>query len=120
MLIEDLFVPDKLFPADLAIVFGMTSWQRPLMRASELYHVGMAQKVLFTGGFNYHIHAVEATQMAKAAVAAGIPPSDILVEPKATNTTENVVNAVRCIERSIGIGSVHSVLLVAIHFHMRR
>jgi uncharacterized SAM-binding protein YcdF (DUF218 family) len=118
--IDDLFVPDKIFAADLAIVFGMTSWQRPLARGTELYRGGMAQKLLFTGGFNRRIHAVEATEMARAAIAAGIRSSDILIEPEATNTTANIANAYRCIDQSIGIGNLHSVLLVAIHFHMRR
>jgi len=116
----DLFVPDKVFPADVAIVFGITSWQRPVLRAIELYRGGMIQKLLFTGGFNERIHAVEATEMTNAAVDAGIPSCDILVEPEATNTVENVANAYRCIDRSIGIGNLRSVLLVAIHFHMRR
>jgi len=118
--IDDLFVPDKIFPADLAIVFGMTSWQRPLARASELYRSGTAQKLLFTGGFNRRIHVVEAKEMARGAIAAGVQSSDILVEPEATNTAANVANAYRCIDQAIGIGNLRSVLLVAIHFHMRR
>jgi uncharacterized SAM-binding protein YcdF (DUF218 family) len=118
--IDDLFVPDKVFPADIAIVFGITSWQRPVLRAIELYRGGMAQKLLFTGGFNERIHAVEATEMANAAIDAGICSSDILVEPEATNTVENVANAYRCIDQSIGMGKLRSLLLIAIHFHMRR
>jgi uncharacterized SAM-binding protein YcdF (DUF218 family) len=117
---DDLFVPDKVFPAEIAIVFGITSWKRPVSRAIELYRAGMVQKLLFTGGFNERIHAVEATEMTNAAIDAGIRSSDILVEPEATHTVENVVNAYRCIDRSIGIGNLRSLLLVAIHFHMRR
>jgi hypothetical protein len=39
--IDDYFVSDDIFPADLAIVFGMTTWRRPCARAVELYRDGM-------------------------------------------------------------------------------
>jgi uncharacterized SAM-binding protein YcdF (DUF218 family) len=119
-LIDDYFVSDDIFPADLAIVFGMTTWRRPCARAVELYRDGMARKLLFTGGFNRTIQAVEAEEMARGADAAGVPQSDIIIEAEAANTVENVTNARRCIEQSLGIDNIRSVLLVAIHFHMRR
>jgi len=117
---DDYFVPDDIFPADIAIVFGITAWQRACARAVEIYRDGMARKLLFTGGFNRTIEAVEAVEMARGAEAAGVPACDIIVEPKATHTAANVVNAHACIEQTIGIANVNSVLLVAIHFHMRR
>jgi uncharacterized SAM-binding protein YcdF (DUF218 family) len=119
-LTDYIFVDDQLIFADAAIVFGITSWQLPVARAVELYRIGMAKKLIFTGGYNARIQQVEAAQMASAVIAAGIPYSDILIDPQATNTAENVTNALRCIEQSMGIHNVKSILLVAIHFHMRR
>ena len=117
---EYVFLPDEIFPADLAIVFGMSAWRRPLERALQLYHGGAVKRLLFTGGYNRRIEVVEASEMARAAIAGGVQACDILVEQRSTNTAENVANALRLIETSIGIESVASILLVAIHFHVRR
>jgi len=114
------FIPDDIFPADIAIVFGITAWQRASARAVEIYRDGSARKLLFTGGFNRAIGAIEAAEMARGAEAAGVPADDIIVEPEATHTAANVVKARACIERAIGLANIDSVLLVAIHFHMRR
>jgi uncharacterized SAM-binding protein YcdF (DUF218 family) len=119
-LTDFIFIDDKLFVADAAIVFGMTSWKMPAARAVALYRAGMAKKLIFTGGLNPRIQKVEAVEMASAAASGGIPAADILIDPASTNTAENVANALRCIERSMGLDSVKSILLVAIHFHMRR
>jgi len=116
----DPFVADEIFPADVAIVFGMTGWQRPCARATDLYRAGFARKLLFTGGYNATAGVVEAGAMAECAQAKGVPVQNILIEPEAGHTVANVRNAVDCIERSIGIANVDTVLLVAIHFHMRR
>jgi uncharacterized SAM-binding protein YcdF (DUF218 family) len=115
-----IFMPDDLFSADFAIVFGMSAWRSPLQRSVELYRAGLAGKLLFTGGFNPRIGCPEAIAMAEAAAALGVPSADILVEPDATNTTENVTNSYNCVASAIGIENVGSILLVAIHFHMRR
>lgn len=117
---ELLFIRDDIFAADLAIVFGMSAWRRPLGRALELYRDGLAKKLVFTGGFNRRLQAVEAAEMARAAIAGGVPASDVLVEDKSTNTAENVANTLQHIDDAIGLGNIESVLLVAIHFHMQR
>jgi hypothetical protein len=115
-----LFCADTLFPADVAIVFGMTAWHRPVDRAIQLYRLGLAPKLLFTGGFNARLQANEAVEMARAALNRGVPRTDIIVEACSANTGDNVVNSLRSIERQIGLHTVGSVLLVAIHFHARR
>jgi uncharacterized SAM-binding protein YcdF (DUF218 family) len=117
---EFMFVADDMFLADVAIVFGMTAWHFPLEKALELYRIGLTKKLLFTGGFNPHIGTTEASVMARAAAERGVPHSDMLVDQKAANTRENVSNSYRCIKRSIGIENVKAILLVAIHYHMRR
>jgi len=117
---KDVFVPDRVFPAEIAIVFGMTTWRRPVARAVQLYQAGLAKRLLFTGGFNARIGAVEASEMAREALACGVPAADILIEDRAANTSENLALARDCIEGSLGLQSVAAVLLVAIHYHMRR
>lgn len=113
-----LFVADDVFPADLAVVFGMTDWRRPLGRALDLYRGGAVRRLLFTGGYNRRIDGVEATMMASEAVRQGVPHDRLLIDAEATNTAENVVNAWRLIQ-SAGT-PIDSVILVAIHFHIRR
>ncbi len=117
---EDYFAADDIFAADVAIVFGVTAWQRACARSVEIYRAGLARKLVFTGGFNAALGAVEATEMAACARSAGVPEADIIVEPHATNTADNVLNARDCIEEAIGLDALNSVLLVAIHFHMLR
>jgi uncharacterized SAM-binding protein YcdF (DUF218 family) len=116
----DRFIRDEIFPADVVIAFGMTAWHRPAARAVELYQAGLVPKLVFTGGFNPKIGALEAEEMAGRARSLGIPAADIIVEAQSINTAENVVNSCRLIESSIGLANVRSILLVAIHFHMRR
>jgi uncharacterized SAM-binding protein YcdF (DUF218 family) len=115
-----LFIPDTLLAADIAVVFGMTAWHRPTDCAVQLYRLGLAPKLLFTGGFNARLGTNEAIEMARAARHHGVPSTDIIVEPRSANTCDNVVNSLGCIERRIGLDQVHTVLLIAIHFHARR
>ena len=117
---QEVFVSDRVFPSEVAIVFGMTTWRRPVARAVELYRAGLAKRLLFTGGFNERIGATEASEMAHEAVLSGVPAADILIEDRAANTSENLAMARDCIEGSLGLQSITAVLLVAIHYHMRR
>lgn len=119
-LAEYLTVPDEVFPADVAIVFGMSAWRRPLERSLALRESGVVRQLLFTGGFNGKIGAVEADEMAREALLRGVPAADILIDPTSTNTAENVENSLLCLERAIGLDRISGVLLVAIEFHMRR
>ncbi len=109
-----LFIADRMNRSDVAIVFGMSRWQRPLARALDLYRNGTVRRLIFTGGYNPNIAAVEAQCMARAALDCGVPADHFGVEAEATNTLENVVFAARHLE---GAGSA---ILVAIHFHARR
>lgn len=115
-----LFPPDELFAADLGLVLGMTAWQRPLARSVELYRSGTVKHLLFTGGFNARAGGIEAVQMADGALSSGVPQPDILIEPAATNTSENMDLAHRLLGRSFGPGRLTSIIIVAIHFHVRR
>lgn len=115
-----LFPPDELFAADLGLVLGMSDWRRPLARAVELYRAGTVKSLLFTGGFNARVGGIEAVEMANGARASGVAQPDILVEPIAKNTSENMRFAHHLMERSFGPDGIRSVIVVAIHFHVRR
>ena len=63
-------------------------------RAAELYHQGLAPKVLFTGGLGRNTEGLlpepEAVRFAKVAMECGVPEEDILIEEKSRNTRENI------------------------------
>ena len=64
-------------------------------RAAELYHQGLAPKVLFTGGLGRNTEGLlpepEAVRFARVAMECGVPEGDILIEDKSTNTKENIL-----------------------------
>ena len=64
-------------------------------RAAELYHQGLAPKILFTGGLGRNTEGLlpepEAVRFARVAMECGVPAEDILIEDKSTNTKENII-----------------------------
>ena len=64
-------------------------------RAAELYHAGLAPKILFTGGLGRNTEGLlpepEAVRFAKVAVECGVPAEDIIIEDRSTNTKENIL-----------------------------
>jgi uncharacterized SAM-binding protein YcdF (DUF218 family) len=117
---EYIFVPDNFLDADVAIVLGMSDWRRPVMRAVELYREGHVRRLLFTGGYNSKIKATEATEMAALATACRVPEANILVEPRAAHTDQNMTFSRELLDARIGLAELRSILLVTIHYHSRR
>ena len=117
---EYIFVPDNFLDADVAIVLGMNDWRRPVMRAVELYHERHVRRLLFTGGYNWKIKATEATEMAALARASRVPEANILVETRAVHTDQNMTFSRELLDASIGLAELRSILLVTIHYHIRR
>jgi len=115
-----IFVPDNFLDADVAIVLGMSDWRRPVARAVELYREGKAGRLLFTGGYNSKIEATEAVEMAALARASGVPGASILVEPRAAHTDQNMSLSRDLLAARIGLADLRSILLVTIHYHIRR
>ena len=64
-------------------------------RAAQLYHQGLAPKILFTGGLGRNTEGLlpepEAVRFAKVALGCGVPECDIIIEDKSTNTKENIL-----------------------------
>lgn len=82
-----------LKPADL--IFGLGSHDiRVAERAAELYLGKYAPKVIFSGGFGRLTEGdwdkAEADTFAEVAIRMGVPPEDVLIENRATNTGENI------------------------------
>ena len=79
-------------------------------RAAELYHQGLAPKILFTGGLGRNTEGLlpepEAVRFAKVAMECGVPAEDILIEDKSTNTKENI-EFIRTLLEETGIPANH-------------
>ena len=88
-----LCLRQDLQAADCIVGFGNFN-TNIARRAAELYHQGLAPKVLFTGGLGRNTEGLlpepEAVRFAKVAMECGVPEKDILIEDKSTNTKENI------------------------------
>ncbi|HWT03793.1 MAG TPA: YdcF family protein [Pyrinomonadaceae bacterium] len=82
--------------SDCLVVLGAAVWPdgRPsyvlrdrLARAAELYHAGVAGKVITSGGVGRHPPA-EALAGKEFLVRAGVPEGDIIMEASSTSTAE--------------------------------
>jgi len=84
----------ELVPADAILALGSHDL-RVADRAAELYHLGLAPWVIFSGGFGnltrHRFTEPEAELFARRAGELGVPPGVILIEGRSTNTGENVI-----------------------------
>ena len=83
-------------PAKADVIVGFGNFNTDIARrAAELYHQGLAPKILFTGGLGRNTEGLlpepEAVRFAKVAMECGVPQGDILLEDKSTNTKENIL-----------------------------
>lgn len=88
-------------PADVIVGFGNFNTDIA-RRAAELYHQGLAPKILFTGGLGRNTEGLlpepEAVRFARVAVECGVPEEDILIEACSANTAENILFTRRLLE----------------------
>lgn len=89
--------------ADCIVGFGNFNDDIP-RRAAELYHLGYAPKVLFTGGLGRNTLGLlterEAEKFAAIAIAEGVPESDVMLEKESANTAENILFTRRRLEEA--------------------
>ncbi|HEY8108390.1 MAG TPA: YdcF family protein [Patescibacteria group bacterium] len=111
--------PDEVTASDLVIVFGGPGLSR-FEVALDLYRKRLAKKILFTGKTaSYHTTSLEeARYFAQLAEEQGVPPEDVLVEPKSRNTPENAAFSVALLKET-GFEPAR-VILVTLPYHMRR
>lgn len=123
ILAEPLRVSDSPRPADAVVVFAGGAgesatagggYQERVKQAVDLYNAGYAPRLIFSSGFVYAFR--EAEIMRSLAVDLGVPRDSIILEERAGNTYQMVVN-VRDIARR---NAFRQVLLVSSPYHMRR
>lgn len=89
---------------------------RRLLRGAQLYYAGWAPKILFAGGDTAQIGIPEALVFAQEARKLRIPEQDILVEKKAQNTREQVLE----IKNMAAKNKWQNLLIVTSYIHMKR
>ncbi|RJG51504.1 YdcF family protein [Motilimonas pumila] len=111
----------ELKPASCIIVMGSID-TRTAERAAQCMLSGLAPVVVFSGNCGRNTEGLfqqtEAELFAEKAVSLGVDPSQVLIEPKATNTGENVKFAMALLAEK-GI-AVDSVILVHKNFATKR
>ena len=83
-------------PTKADVIVGFGNFNTDIARrAAELYHQGLAPKILFTGGLGRNTEGLlpepEAVRFARVAMECGVPECDIILEDKSTNTKENIL-----------------------------
>ncbi|GAB3809979.1 ElyC/SanA/YdcF family protein [Kribbella italica] len=111
----------ELEPADVAIGLGSHDLGVATFTA-ELYQRGLVPRILFTGANApttvERFPRGEAVHYTEHAVALGVPLADIIVEPAATNTGENITLARAALaEQQVSIATV---ILVSRPYQQRR
>lgn len=89
--------------------------RRRTMHAVDLWHQGMAPRIIMTGGVGRHAPA-ESVVSAAIAKAHGVPNDAILIEDQSTNTRENAHFA----STVLSTASTWSVLVVTDGYHCWR
>lgn len=111
----------QLAPASIALGLGSHDLGVAGV-AAELYLTGLVPRLLFTGSNSPTTRATmprgEAVHYREHAVGVGVPESVVLVEPKATNTGENITFSRALLEEE-GV-EVTSVVLVCKPYEERR
>lgn len=105
--------------ADLMFVFG-SRLPTAAHLAAQLYHDQRAPFIVITGGENRFTGHNEADLFYSILTETNVPPEQIIVENKSTNTLENVTFALPLIEQKLPVASIRTVLAVCKWMHSRR
>lgn len=109
---------------DVIVVLGASVWPggraspalaRRVRHAADLFHAGVAARVLATGGHGRHL-PTEAEVMARLLREAGVPAAALLLETQARTTFES---ALFC-RRLLAAHGLERVLIVTDAWHLRR
>jgi uncharacterized SAM-binding protein YcdF (DUF218 family) len=114
-----LFIEDPPGPVDLAVVLGSPTVSS-LTPALSLYHHGLTSRILISGSGPTPSGLPEWQLYRNHAVANGIPPEALLIEPEATNTRENLIYGADLIDRVIGWQNISAIAICAKAYHLRR
>jgi len=106
-----LLVQTPLKPADLLFVFGTREGVDAFAEAIvRLWRDGYCRHILISGGPTWNNPDAEADVLRRALLLADVPDHVILIEPRATNTGENVIFSLPIIDAQIGRNNVNSVI----------
>lgn len=109
---------DDGLTGDVILVFGsITAPVYRVPKAVELMNNNRAAKIIMSGGQS---HPPEALIMKEAAMKLGIKETDILLETKSTNTSENALFTKSLLDERYGLSNIGRILLVTNFFHLRR
>lgn len=114
-----IFTETEIEKSDIILIPG-TSQSLLMEKAAELYHMGLADYILPSGGPNYKVplYETEWEYLRTTGIHSGVPENRILKENKAQNTFENAQFSWEVLKAS-GI-PVKNVILVCKAYHSRR
>ncbi|MCY9670874.1 YdcF family protein [Paenibacillus alginolyticus] len=112
-----MFFETEIGPSDVILIPG-GSHPQLMERAAMLYHQGIAQFILPSGGATSHVETTEWDFLRNVGVSLGVPPEAILKEDKATNTFENSRFSLEVLQQEGLIPK--KVVLVCKNYHTRR
>lgn len=110
--------------ADVGIVLGAAVWGEgpsPSLRerldgALALYEEGYVPYLLVSGGLGEGKKVTEAAVMRDYLIAHGVPSEHILLEPRATNTYENLLFSQQVME----MYDLHDAIVISHDYHLAR
>jgi uncharacterized SAM-binding protein YcdF (DUF218 family) len=104
-------VTTPLKPADLLFVFGTREGVDEFVEEIvKLWRDGFCRHILISGGSTWNNDDAEAFVLQRGIVHAGVPDNVILIEPRATNTGENVIFSLPIIDAHFGRKKIRSVI----------
>jgi uncharacterized SAM-binding protein YcdF (DUF218 family) len=116
---------DDAGPADAIIVLGAAAYdakpspvfEERIRHGIDLYHRGLAPKLIFTGGYGGAGARFSESQVARRyALRQGVPEKAILIESISRNTHENLRQASALMQNH----NLHSAIIVSDPLHMAR
>lgn len=116
---------DDAGPADAIIVLGAAAYdakpspvfEERIRHGIDLFHRGLAPKLIFTGGYGGAGARFSESQVARRyALRQGVPEKAILIESISRNTHENLRQASTLMQNH----NLHSAIIVSDPLHMAR
>jgi uncharacterized SAM-binding protein YcdF (DUF218 family) len=115
---------DTARPAAAIVVLGAAQYvgrPSPVLRARldhaiDLWHKGLAPRIIFTGGFGDRDTTSEAAVGERYAIGRGVPPRAILIENRGRSTAASLQQVAELMEAEPS----RDVILVSDPFHMLR
>ena len=113
--IWDYMVIDDKLPAhvDAIVIGGSGALTDSALRAAELYNAGASSTIVVSGFANPEFDAstTEAEMLASVLMEQGVPVDGILLDHKATNTGDNIINSANILQNA----NIHANKVILVH-----